>query len=92
MFRRDRRKNVPLFASILYISNPDLFRVAAQDVWRHLLVRHGLPVTLAEHRLVGVCPGLSVALRSPRPKMYRSDILQPRQVDYLYSELAWVAW
>ena len=26
MFRRDRRKNLPLFASVLYVSNPALFR------------------------------------------------------------------
>ena len=27
MFRRDRRKNLPLFASILYVGNPELFRM-----------------------------------------------------------------
>ena len=26
MFRKDRRKNLPLFASILYVGNPELFR------------------------------------------------------------------
>lgn len=93
MFRRDRRRNLPLFASLLYVSNPEVFRASARIIERHLLLRHGLPATLIERRLVGgaaVRPAF--ALRSPRPKMFRSDALAPDQVDYLYSELAWVAW
>ena len=30
VFRRDRRKNLPLFASILHVSNPELFRALAR--------------------------------------------------------------
>lgn len=92
MFRRDRRKKLPLFASYLYVSDRQLFRAAARVIGRHLLLRHRIPVTLAERRMVGRGTSPSVALRTPRPKMFRSNILQADQVDYLYSELAWVAW
>ena len=54
MFRKDRRKNLQLFASILYVGNPELFPTIGKYVFRHLLVRHGIPATLAELRVVGV--------------------------------------
>ncbi|WP_029137542.1 hypothetical protein [Nakamurella lactea] len=92
IFRKDRRKNLPLFASILYVSNRELFRETASLVYRHFLLRHRLPATLAELRVVGAAPKLSVALKKPRPKMFRSQTLQPDQIDYLYSELTSVAW
>lgn len=92
MFRRDRRRNLPLFASLLHVSDPDVFRASARVIERHFLLRHGVPATLVERRLVGTSSRPSFALRSPRPKMFRSDTLEPDQVDYLYSELAWVAW
>lgn len=92
MFRRDRRKGLPLFASFIHVSNPELFRVAARDVHRHLLLRHAIPMTLHELRVAGAAPRPSLKLRSPRPKMYRSPTLRPEQIDYLYSELALVAW
>jgi len=92
MFRRDRRKKLPLFASILHVSDRGLFERTAHHVYRHLLLRHGIPFTLAELRVVGSRPAVSLMLRSPRPKMYRSPTLRPDQIDYLYSELACVAW
>ncbi|WP_244550925.1 hypothetical protein [Bradyrhizobium sp. Rc2d] len=92
IFRRVRRKNLPLFASILYVSDRALFKRVAKYVFRHLLLRHGIPLTLAELRVVGVRPRPSIMLRSPRPKMYRSANLRPEQIDYLYSELTCVAW
>ncbi|WP_027062443.1 hypothetical protein [Mesorhizobium loti] len=92
MFRRDRRKGLPLFASILHVSNHDLFRVAARNVYSRLLTRFGILATLAETRIVRYHPRLSLMLRSPRPKMYRSDRLQPEEIDYLYSELVCVPW
>ena len=93
MFRRDRRRNLPLFASLLHVSNPEVFRASTRVIERHLLLRHGVPAILIERRLVeGANPRPSFALRSPRPKMFRSETLEPHQVDYLYSELAWVAW
>ncbi|TPN85084.1 hypothetical protein FJ987_16090 [Mesorhizobium sp. CU2] len=92
MFRRDRRKGLPFFASILHVSNHDLFRVAARHVYSHLLTHFGILATLAETRVVRYCPRLSFMLRSPRPKMFRSDRLQPEEIGYLYSELACVPW
>jgi hypothetical protein len=92
MFRKDRRKNLPLFASILYVGNRDLFQATAKFVFRHLLFRYGIPVTLAELRVVGHRPKPSIVLKSARPKMYRSPNLRPEQIDYLYSELTCVAW
>lgn len=92
MFRKVRRKDLPLFASILYVGNRDLFRNAAKYVFRHLLLRHGILATLAELRVVGCRPRPSILLKSARPKMYRSGNLRPDQIDYLYSELTSVAW
>jgi hypothetical protein len=92
MFRRDRRKNLPLFASLLYVSNPQLFRRTASHVFRHLLLRHGILATFAEMRIVKARPPVSLMLRSSRPKMYKSDRLRDEHIDYLYSELTCVPW
>jgi hypothetical protein len=92
VFRKDRRKGLPLFASVLYVSNPPLFRAMAKPLARHLLIHHGALATLAEERIVGYRPRLSLLLRSPRRKMFRSPSLAPAQVDDLYSELVCVAW
>lgn len=93
VFRRDRFKRVHLFASVLHVGNPDLFRRMARTFGRHLLFRHGLLGTLAELRVVGQRPRPSVLLRTPpRPRMFRSSHLRPDQIDYLYSELVCVAW
>lgn len=92
MFRKDRRKNLPLFASILYVGNPDLFRRTARHLYSHLLLHFGVLATLVEKRVAADLPRFSIPLRSPRPKMFRSSRLQPEQVDYLYSELTCVPW
>lgn len=92
IFRRDRRKNLPLFASILHVSHPSLFRTAARYFFRHLLLRHGIVMTLCELRVAGFRPQPSITLAASRPKMYRSEKLRPDQIDYLYSELTCVAW
>jgi hypothetical protein len=92
VFRRDRRKGLPLFASLLHVSNPDLFRRMSRQLGRHLLLRHGALVTLGEERVAKCRPFGSFALRAPRKRMFRSARLQPDQIDYLYSELVCVAW
>jgi hypothetical protein len=92
MFRKDRRKKLPLFASILYVGNPELFQTIAKYVFRHLLIRHRILATLVELRVVGDRPKTSVMLKAPRRKMYRSSDLRPEQIDYLYSELTCLAW
>jgi hypothetical protein len=92
VFRRDRRKDLPLFASLLHVSNPDLFHRMARPFFRHLLLRHGVPATLAEDRLVGRRPRPAFSLGTPRPKMFQSPSLEPAQIDYFYSELVCVSW
>jgi hypothetical protein len=92
VFRKDRRKRLPVFATFLYVSNPELFARMARQLARHLLVRHGALASLAELRVVGRRPRPSVLLAEHRPKMFRSGSLAPDRVDYLYSELTCVAW
>lgn len=91
LYRRDRRKRLPLFATILYVGDPDLFGDFNRYFFRHLLVRHGIPFTLVELRISGRRPRASI-LRQGRPRMYRSTTLRPDQIDYLYSELTCVPW
>lgn len=87
MFRKQRRRNLRLFAYILHVGNQKLFRITAGHLFRHILVHHKIPATLAELRVVGFRPKGSIMLKSKRPKMYRSENLRPEQIDYLYSEL-----
>lgn len=92
VFRRDTRKRVRAFGSILHVSNPELFRAAAGQVGGHLLTRHGIPATLVERRVAGGPVRLGRTLGRPRPKMFRSKTLAAEQVAYLYSELTCLAW
>ena len=92
VFRKDRRKGLPLFASILHVSNPELFRAMARPLARHLLLRHGAAATLIERAVVEHRPRLSRTVDSPRRKMFRSPSLEPAQIDYLYSELVCLSW
>lgn len=92
IFRKDRRKRLPLFASILHVSDPALFQELAGAFARRLLLRYGVLATLAELRVVRHRPRWSVMLRTPRRKMFRSDRLAAADIDHLYSELVCVAW
>jgi hypothetical protein len=91
MYREFRHKDVPLYAVLLHVSNPDLFRRAVIPLTRHLLVRHRLVATLGELRIIEHRPRLSFKLNA-WPKMYRSTSLEPGQIDNLYSELVCVPW
>jgi hypothetical protein len=92
VFRKDRRKSLPFFASILHVSNPRLFSKMVRPLARHLLIHHLVLATLAELRVVGDRPWPSFRLPSARPRMFKSTRLEPDQIDYLYSELVCVAW
>jgi hypothetical protein len=93
IFRKDRRKGVPLFVSILHVSNPALFRAMARPLARHLLLHHGAAAMLLERCVIDYRPRLSlVVVNSPRRKMFRSATLRPEQIDYLYSELVCLPW
>jgi hypothetical protein len=91
MYREWRLKDVPVFANVLHVSNPQLFHRALIPLTRHLLVRHRLVATLAELPMIEHKPRLSFKLNN-WPKMYRSASLEPGQIDYLYSELVCVPW
>jgi hypothetical protein len=90
--RRDRRKSLPLFMSVLYVSNVELFRRASRHIARHFLLHVGALATLLEARVTGHPPAGSIWLRHPRPKMFKSPQLGPADVDYLYSELTQIRW
>jgi hypothetical protein len=92
VFRADRRKGLPLFASILHVGDQDLFRAASRRLGRHLLLRHGLPAMLTERHVVERPQTISYTLKTPRRKMFRSASLKPAQIDYLYSELVCLPW
>jgi hypothetical protein len=92
IFRKERYKGLRAFVTILHVGNPGLYRELARPLARHLLLHHGAIATLAEPRVVGHRPRPSFAIRTPRRRMFRSVDLDSRDVDYLYSELACVAW
>lgn len=90
--RRDRRKRLPLFATLLHVSDPVVLARAGHAPYRHLLLRHRTLVTLAEHRVAGRPPRISRPQRSPRRRMFRSAQTPASAIDYLYSELTCVPW
>lgn len=92
VFRRDARKRVRAFGSVLHVGNPDLFRAEVGRVGAHLLTSHGIPFTLVERRVAGGPVRRARTLPRARPKMFRSRSLAPEQVGYLYSELTCLAW
>lgn len=92
VFRKDSRKHVRAFASILYVGNQPLFRQLLRPFTSHLLLHHGAAATLLESRVAGEPPSGSIRLPRSRPKMYKSDTLSPDQIDYLYSELTCLEW
>lgn len=93
VFRMDRRtKLTGMVASILHVSDREVFRKMLLPFLGHLLVRHGAVAMLAELRIVGDRPRASLMLSSFRRKMYKSSTLEPSQIDYFYSELVAVPW
>ena len=93
IFRKDWRKGLPVFATVLYASDPDLLIEQIRPFGRHLLLRHGLAVTLLERAVVPGRPRVSfVVPDNPHVKMFKSPTLQPDHIDYLYSELECVSW
>lgn len=92
MVRRDRRKGLPIFASILHAGGDmELLLEMWPSVRTHLLVRAGALATLADRRF-GLDLPLARRLSQPRPRMFRSRRVQANEVDYLYSELTLVQW
>lgn len=92
VLRRERKKNLPLFMTVLHVTNPELLGELARPFARHLLFRHGVVAQLVEERVIGRRPRLAFELSRPNRKMFRSDTVRSDQVDYLYSELTCVRW
>jgi hypothetical protein len=92
MFRRVRRRGLPLFVTLLHVSDRELLAASIRPLSRYLLLRLGVPFTLLELRVAGRRPWPSRMLATSRPKMYRSDSLTPEDIDDLYSELTCVPW
>lgn len=90
--RRITRRRLPIFASVLHVSDPDVFARHQALIYRHLLLRLRAAATLAELRVVGSPPSLGRRLGHRGPKMFRSDTLEDADIDYLYSELTCVPW
>ena len=93
VYRRERRKRLPVFATPLYRGGSvELLRQAWPAVGAALL-RRGHLATLAEERILGFMPaGLGRPLNRPRPRMVRGDRLRGDSIDYLYSELTLLEW
>lgn len=92
VFRRDTRKRIRAFASVLYVSDPDLFRRSLRRIGAHLLLRYGIAATIIEDRVAGGRGRGTIPLSQTRPKMFKSSTLAADSIDYLYSELACLEW
>ena len=92
VFRMDKRKRLRLFASVLYVSDKELYRTFANPIAGYLLRKHRAIATLVELRLIGEGPDFGYRLRKPRARFLKSERLGDSAVDYLYSELTCVPW
>lgn len=86
-WRKEARRNLTVLASVRYASNPPLLRQEMRALGRHLLLRYGTVASLVESRLSGGRVRPSLLMRKPVARMYRSDVLAPESIDYLYSEV-----
>ena len=93
MLRIERRKGMRI-ASLLHVSDPELFAAMAKPLARYLLLRHGAVATVVEDRVAGgrPVPAPALTLRRTQPKMFRSSRLEPADADDLYSELVFQPW
>ena len=73
MFRKRWWRGHPVFAAILYVSNPSLFRRAVTPLARYLLVHYRVVATFAELRIVGRRPRTSFALPHPKTLLRRHN-------------------
>jgi acetoacetyl-CoA synthetase len=82
-----RGRGARAFADVLHASNPDL--LAAAIAWTHVPIglTHGTVLTGIDRRLLARRPATAVAYRGPRPLLFRSETVQARELDTLYSEL-----
>lgn len=86
MYRRDQYRHRSVLATVLHVSNTELFLRWGSHFYRYLLLKRQILATLVEVRVVGQRPLRAIQVLS-RTKMYRGDALKPAHIDYLYSEL-----
>ncbi len=86
VWRKTRLKGVT-GAMVLAVGDAELFLRGRLAFGGHLLLRHGLPYTRIEARLLPRLPRASWVLSGYRNKVYRSDTLGERDISNLYTEL-----
>jgi hypothetical protein len=86
VWKRTRLKGIS-GASILALSDAELFLRYRAALGSHLLVHHGLSYTRVESRLLPRLPALRVELSGYRNKVFKSDTLTAEDMINLYSEL-----
>lgn len=91
MLRKDTRRGMRCFASVLHAGDPEVYRAHATCLGSRLL-RRGYAATLVERRVSHGTPRGSMPVRQNRPKMFRSPTWTATDVDYLYSELTCLEW
>jgi hypothetical protein len=73
MFRKRLLKRQELFASIHYVSNPDLFRRSFTPLACYLLVHYHLLASVAELRIISTPPRASFLLPNPEALIRRHN-------------------
>lgn len=86
VWRRTRLKGLP-GGMVLAFSDPELFLRHRLAIGSHLLLRHGLPFTRVEARLLPRVPQPAIELAGYRNKVFRSERLTEADISNLYSEL-----
>ncbi|MBI3154360.1 MAG: hypothetical protein HYZ20_03030 [Burkholderiales bacterium] len=86
VWRTTRLKNLT-GAMVLAFSDAELFLRHRMTLASHLLLRHGMPFTRVEARLLPRLPRPALELAGYRNKVFRSETLQPADISNLYSEL-----
>ncbi len=86
VWKRTRLKGVT-GAIILAMSDAELFLRYRWAIGSHLLVRHGLPYTRMETRLLARVPMPCIELSGYRSKVFKSDTLTAADMSNLYSEI-----
>jgi hypothetical protein len=92
IFRKERLYQMPITATVIYVSNPQLFERAINVFCRYVLLHHRAVITHVEERIAKIASSCCSYQTSGRLRMYRSSSLGPAAVDYLYSELIALEW
>lgn len=86
IFKRKMLKGMPS-AEVMGVSDGELFLRYHWAFGRHVLLRHGMVTTRVESRLLPRKPVWAKKISGYRPKMYRSESLNEKDIDNFYSEL-----